>query len=326
VTTEPRLSAKKVAAVVVTHNRERLLTNCLESLLGQTADGFGILVIDNASTDGTRQYVESLADDRIHYHNTGRNLGGAGGFNWGIRQAMADGYSHVWLMDDDAAPEPGAFDALMAADSELDGQYGFLSSATYWTDGEPSLMNLQHTTLVRKLSLDSAPADGRVRVILATFVSLFLPVGIVDELGLPISEFFIWADDWEFTRRISRRYPCYAVLASRVVHHLPSNWPGTLATDVPDRFWRYEYSYRNECYFYRQEGAVGVMAYLARVGLHAVRILRYAKDLRLQRLRLLAESAWGGFQFNPPVEYPTDTPSWEGALQPGLAQAEAATA
>ena len=71
-----------VAAVVVTYNRRQLLNENLTCLLAQSRP-VDIIVIDNASTDGTFESLGELIDSgRINYYNTGSNLGGAGGFFW----------------------------------------------------------------------------------------------------------------------------------------------------------------------------------------------------------------------------------------------------
>ena len=78
---EPKNS---VMAVVVTFNRLDLLKQCVEALRAQTAPCH-ILIVDNASTDGTGQWAASQAG--LSYRSTGSNLGGAGGFNRGMRWA-----------------------------------------------------------------------------------------------------------------------------------------------------------------------------------------------------------------------------------------------
>ena len=78
---------KKCAVVVVTYNRAQLLRENLEALLQQTFSDFDILLIDNASTDGTVDVVRSFSDPRIRYFNTGKNVGGAGGFAIGMEKA-----------------------------------------------------------------------------------------------------------------------------------------------------------------------------------------------------------------------------------------------
>ena len=84
-----------VAAVVVTYNRLELLRQCVEALRAQTTV-CDILIVDNASTDGTAQWLASQPD--LHYRNTGSNLGGAGGFNCGMRWAVEAGYDYVWVI------------------------------------------------------------------------------------------------------------------------------------------------------------------------------------------------------------------------------------
>ena len=91
---------QKVAATVITYNRKALLAECVKALLCQSVS-CDIIIIDNASTDGTGEMVRAIVDPRISYINTGSNLGGAGGFNYGMRKAVEAGYDYGWLMDDD---------------------------------------------------------------------------------------------------------------------------------------------------------------------------------------------------------------------------------
>ena len=142
---------ERIAAIVVTYNRKELLLQCLEHLLAQEGAACDVLVVDNASTDGTCQAVEQLGKDRILYRNTGENLGGAGGFNFGMRWAVEEGYDYLWVMDDDTLPRPDALAQLWAAHERLGGSYGFLSSTVLWTDGELCPMNVQRITPYRDL-------------------------------------------------------------------------------------------------------------------------------------------------------------------------------
>ena len=128
------------AAVVVTHNRIDLLRQCVAQLENQIC-ACDILIVDNASTDGTAQWLESQPD--LHCRNTGANLGGAGGFNLGMRWAVEAGYDYVWVMDDDCLPQPDALEKLLEADRILEGNYGWLSSVALWTDGSECIMNRQ---------------------------------------------------------------------------------------------------------------------------------------------------------------------------------------
>ena len=290
-----------VIAVVVTYNRKELLIKCIECLLNQQHSKTDILVVDNASTDGTREAIDMFIQrEDIIYVNTGENLGGAGGFSFGIEKAVLLGYEYIWLMDDDTLVRNDTLDALMEASNRLNGNYGFLSSVAYWTDGSLCNMNKQRYSIRSKV--DVVPSDVE-EVIMATFVSFFVKATTVKSVGLPIKEFFIWADDLEYSRRISRKMPCYIVPNSTVVHQMGSNNKVGIESEPQDRLWRYNYLYRNEVYLYKREGVKGIMYLLARFALHNIRIILKAKDGKWIKLKTVWKSFFSGFSFNPSITY-----------------------
>lgn len=152
---------KRTAAVIVTYNRKAMLQRCLRALCTQTAGVPELWVIDNASTDGTAELVAQLNLPTMHYYNTGKNLGGAGGFACGIQQAACSGAEYLWIMDDDCLPEPDALQQLLLADAELDGQYGWLSSRALAPDGKDQPMNLQRSTPYKDLASFARAAAAR---------------------------------------------------------------------------------------------------------------------------------------------------------------------
>ena len=87
----------KICAVVVTYNRLELLKLTIEKLLGQNRKLDEVIIINNASTDGTKEFLESLGD-KITYVSLEKNLGGAGGFSEGIRKAYENGHDYFWIM------------------------------------------------------------------------------------------------------------------------------------------------------------------------------------------------------------------------------------
>ncbi|MBE6806732.1 MAG: glycosyltransferase [Ruminococcaceae bacterium] len=289
---------KRTAAVVVTYNRKDYLLRSVHALLGQSVP-VDVLVVDNASTDGTAEALQPLLSDRVQYYNTGSNLGGAGGFQYGTRLAVQAGYDLLWLMDDDCIPERSALEALLKADEELAGNYGFLSGLAYWKDGSLCNMNIQKTGIKSKIEDLSSPL---VPVIMATFVSVLIPSERVREVGLPIKEFFIWSDDLEYTRRLSRKWPCYVVTGSRALHDMKSNDKVNIATDSADRLGRYAYLYRNEVYVYRREGIKGWLYLLPRVCLHLVKVL-LKSDHKWKKMKVILSSFFAGFRFKPAIEY-----------------------
>src|SRR5699024_12562077 len=87
-------SGSKIGVVIVTYNRLKLLSNLLSKLEKQTEKIESILIFDNDSTDGTKEYLEDIGyknftdrekeDKRLYYKND-LNIGGAGGFSKVIR-------------------------------------------------------------------------------------------------------------------------------------------------------------------------------------------------------------------------------------------------
>lgn len=290
----------KIAAVVVTYNRKQLLEESIQSLLKQTYQGLDILVIDNASTDGTEELVSQFTDPRVIYINTGSNLGGAGGFQFGVNQGVERGYDYLWLMDDDSIPQPSALRKLIDF-AQSHSNFGFLSSKVLWKDHSLCKMNIPKKSLKAKLDQFD---DGPQSIIMATFVSFFVSTKVVKQVGLPIKEFFIWADDLEYSRRISRIYPCYFIPDSIVIHKCKSNNGSNIATDSEDRLNRYRYAYRNEVYIYRREGLTGWLYLVLKDGFHVVRVIGKAKSRKKERLQIIWKSAINGLSFHPTIQFP----------------------
>lgn len=293
-----------IAAVVVTYNRKKLLKESIEKLLLSDTK-CDILVIDNHSTDGTEEYIyEYMQRKDIVYLDTGSNLGGAGGFSYGIRKAIEMGYDYVWLMDDDCMVHRDSLTELVKAHNKIVNErkekYGFLSSKVLWKDGQICQMNVQRYPMTKNIQDFSQELQP---VCLASFVSLFVPAEIIRETGLPIKEFFIWSDDWEYTRRISLRYPCFVVTKSEVTHKSASNIGAKIENDSKDRLDRYKYLYRNDVYLYRREGIKGFIYEAGRITAHCLRVIFKSKDSKMDKLKIIIGSTIKGFSFKPEIEF-----------------------
>ena len=294
-------ATNRIAAIVVTYNRLPLLLECIDALKQQTAACFDILVIDNASTDGTEEKLRPFAEQgTIIYKNTGANLGGAGGFNYGIRQAYEMGYDYFWLMDDDTIPTPTALEKLLDVRHALQDDFGFLSSYAKYTDGSICLMNVPF----KEEPESGVMIIGGSRVELierATFVSFFVSRDVVRQIGLPIKEFFIWADDINNCIRINKQKQGFWVLDSVVTHKMASNQESNIVIDNGNRLERYVYDYRNRFFNARMEHKLG--GYFVHVIKRVRRILISSKDRKLLRLKIMFTGMWQGFFFHPAIEY-----------------------
>lgn len=293
--------SKTIAAIIVTYNRKSLLEECLEALSKQTVQVFDIIVVDNASSDGTGDYLKEYGKEHpIVYYNTGANIGGAGGFNYGLRKAYELGYEYYWLMDDDTIPKEDALEKLLEAKEILKDNYGFLNSVARWIDGNLCEMNAPGF-IKEEDHFTGYQSDVLIPIKRATFVSFFVPREIVKKVGLPIKDFFIWSDDTNFCIRIMKYAPGYWVTNSEVIHKMKVNNDTNLVCDASDRLDRYEYDYRNRLYNSRIEHKLG--PFLLHVFKRFVRILITSKDRKSLRIKYMMSGVWKGFFFNPEIEY-----------------------
>lgn len=287
----------EVAAIVVTYNRKELLKECIEKLKEQTYP-LDILVIDNASTDGTGDMF-IYCDKNIHYFNTGSNLGGAGGFNYGMKRAYEMGYDYFWLMDDDTMPTKTALEMFIKKDKILNGKYGFLTSKVLWKDESICTMNIQKITKWKKM----VNFEDEQIIQYASFVSFFMKSTQAKQSGFPYKDFFIWADDWEYSRRISKMEKCYFIPES-IVHHWSNNNVGAniVNSDI-ERMGRFKYMYRNDVVLYRQDGIEGIIYLKIRNAIHIIRILMKGRNVK-QKIKIIKQASIEGKKFHPIIEYP----------------------
>ena len=305
---EHEMNKTDVIAIIVTYNRLELLKRNIASVLSQQNCQCDLLVVDNASTDGTKEYLEIMMreNSRLQCLFLAENTGGAGGFHHGIKTAFANDYRFFWLMDDDTIPNPDCLQQLMKANDAVGGpdSYGFLSSAVFWVDGKACLMNRPKIKKNYYEKLEYLKA-GLVLIEQATFVSLLLPRETILKAGLPIKEYFIWGDDIEYTRRIAvrLRIPSYLVGTSTVVHHMSNNEGSSISKDDIERINRYNYAFRNENHTYRKEGVKGFLYYTGKCTINIFRSIKYAKNHRLKRIGIIVKNYFLGIWFNPRQEY-----------------------
>ena len=215
----------QVAAVVVTYNRKELFAECLTAILNQTRHVDDIVVIDNASTDGTPDVIKAqgyLTHPRFHYLRMKKNLGGAGGFYKGIQYAHQLSTDWLWIMDDDTIPDADCLENLLKAKEELQHErISYLASAIYGLNNE--CMNVP--TLDTRAEVNGYSgwyrhlSAGIMNIRSATFVSILINNDAVSQCGLPCKDYFIWGDDGEYTLRLTTYYGKAYFIGSSVAIH-----------------------------------------------------------------------------------------------------------
>ncbi len=238
--------SENIVAVVVTYNRKQLLAECIAALRQQSLPVDKIMIVDNASTDHTQEYLSEqgipLAGSNLIYLRLATNIGGAGGFHEGLRQAMALGSEWIWVMDDDSIPACDALATLLNKQSEFTAVKPYLlASKVLWTDQTLHSMNIPSLKIDEPELAFYAARHGALSIRSTSFVSMLIHRSLVEKYGYPIKDYFIWNDDYEYSARILRHEFGIAVPDSLVCHktqkkHIP----------VFDSGDRYFYEVRNK--------------------------------------------------------------------------------
>jgi len=173
---------------------------CLASITGQTRKPDCILIVDNASTDGTLDLLQSegwLSRHDVELIALCENTGGAGGFATGLKHATEAGAKWVWMMDDDAEPHLDALEKLL--NRKLDPANLYTSVAVKDHELAWPLIGegaLQEETILHK---DQLPKELEVRY--TPFLGILVSSAMVSHIGLPDAGFFIASDDTDYCYR-----------------------------------------------------------------------------------------------------------------------------
>jgi len=238
-----------VCAVVVTYNRKNLLMECLEALRKQTRPIQGIYLIDNASTDGTPElllekgYISELPPQnlkepwekefnitnltdgnsiKLHYIRMHENTGGAGGFYEGVKRGYEKGYDWLWLMDDDAEPKEDALELLSLYFKNT--EIVSLAGLVVLPDGNIAIYHRGKINLKNIFPLVQIPIDlneyqkQTVEVDMASFVGLLVKKEVINDIGFPKKEFFIYHDDVEYCIRLRSIGKILLIPKSIIIH------------------------------------------------------------------------------------------------------------
>ena len=208
------VKSKTLATVVVTFNRLPKLKATIARLLeSPSSDLAHVVVVNNASTDGTGEWLDGLADPRLLIVHEPVNTGGAGGFSRGMREAV-DRFDPDWIMvtDDDGRPDPDALATFQLLDTSA---YDGVAAAVYFPSGEICEMNRPSRNpfwhlrdFVRKvvqgqrwlyLTPESYTLDAPVPIEMTSFVGFFISRGGVATAGYPDPDLFIYGDDGIYT-------------------------------------------------------------------------------------------------------------------------------
>ncbi len=248
------------AVVVVTYNRLELLKECLKQVENQTVPAQKIIVVDNASTDGTAEYLREYKgkDRRYRIITCVENLGGAGGFEKGIQASTEETADCVLLIDDDAILDMNYMEKIMEAKQRYPDYQAF--AGTVMSEGR--IDTFHRRNIARPgLRLINCPEESYIgknagqpfACDIASFCGMVVDRELVVKAGLPCSEYFIWFDDTEYSMRINRYTRFLVIPDARLDHRTAAEGP-----KHPHRRydWKEYYGIRNRILCVKKHGNV----------------------------------------------------------------------
>jgi rhamnopyranosyl-N-acetylglucosaminyl-diphospho-decaprenol beta-1,3/1,4-galactofuranosyltransferase len=283
-----RITPVSIAAVVVSFNRRHRLEGIVGALRAQTRRVDEIIVVENGSTDGSREFLRGLGPP-VLIVETHRNVGGAGGFALGLAWAMHRGHDLAWLMDDDAEPYAECLERLLEPYGGDTTRYSFTTPQVVDHEGKTGPRN--HPVLSGDYNrLFNAAEHGYLAAASSSFVGPLISVHHARRTHLPLADFFIWHDDGEYTSRLAALAPAVAVPTARIAH-LPEG-AGPMVFDAS----RATVNFRNLVWWYRED-VNSAIAKRVIVRWSASIALSNLKSAGLRRqLRLVGSMIRGTFQ------------------------------
>ena len=239
----------KICAVIVTYNRLDKLKKTLDAYDKQTRTVDKIIVVDNASKEDTKEYLKTWQSSESKTQKVvvtlDTNMGGSGGFYYGMKKAKEIGFDYLFIADDDAYPEESAFEKIENAINK----YHVEALCTRVT--EPKGINLQHRRRTyrkhlrhKEIGYDISNYEKEYfECELFSFVGAVISNKVVEKCGYPNKDYFIWFDDTEYAYRVKENFKILCIPSINVFHDCDESNSGEIS-------WKQYYGFRNtlDCY------------------------------------------------------------------------------
>ena len=215
---------------------------CLETIEAQEYAGVSTLLVDNGSTDDTVEQV-SKKYPQVKIITLPENLGPTGGYNVGFRQALADDFNLIFLVNNDTLLAPDCV-SLLVDEAMTSSDIGLLMPKIYYADDpnriwsvggwenpwnmeveRPGENQIDHGEWEETIDIDDAP-----------FCAVMLTRTLLETVGLPDERYFLYYEDRDFSRRVQEaRFRLRLVPAAHMWHAVSSSSGGS---DSPnERYW-----------------------------------------------------------------------------------------
>jgi len=206
-------------------------------------------------------------------------------------------------MDDDTIPTPTALKSILEKAKVLQYEFSFIGSLVKWSDGK-SICQM-NKPVIHANWIEEYPnfENGLLKIEKSSFVSCFVNLRIAKQVGLPITKFFIYGDDWEYTMRLGTIKSGYLDFESIVLHKMKENVTADAITVPKERISRCYYDFRNTFYIAKKSGVKEILKYPLIYLVWMGKILVKAKKYKIRRMWAITKGFLAGIFFNPKIEY-----------------------
>lgn len=243
-----------IGIVIVTYNRIDKLKVTLEQFSLQTRKPSYIMVVNNASSDGTKEYLNIWSEQLEGYRKIvltmKENTGGSGGFYEGLSKSLDLDAEWIWVSDDDAVPELDAIEI----------SYDFLEKCNHTNQisaicGQvinKGAIDINHRknyipkgiNIKEYLIPEEEYQKDHFELNAFSYVGTIINRDKMKLVGITRKEYFIWWDDTEHSLRLSKVGKIICIPNIRI-HHDVSEGKDTLS-------WKTYYGFRNMTDMYRR--------------------------------------------------------------------------
>lgn len=279
----------KVCSVIVTYgDRFHLLKQVIDACLREGIDK--IIVVDNASVENSRKQLQELEKklDKLEVIYFDENKGSAGGYKAGLKRAYeCEECEYIWLLDDDNEPQKNSLRVLKGfwKKYENDNKEENLCLLSYRPDrvAYKEAIMTQNPNLVlgrknsflgfhiidlpikvarvikRKIGIKTFKENPNIKsgqVSVAPYGGMFFHKKLIDKIGYPKEEYFVYADDHEWSYRITKNGGKIILLLDSLVEDIDTSWNIKSSTQIPfinylfyGTDFRVYYAIRNRTYF-----------------------------------------------------------------------------
>lgn len=241
----------KICSVIVTYNRIDDLKRCINSYNNQVENVDTIIIVNNNSTDKTKEYLEQWKFEKENYNkiviNLEKNLGGSGGFYEGIKYATNNKFDWIWIHDDDAYLEKETIRTLIKKIKENKKEEISAICGEVINNGKIDIMHRRNLKQGKIKLIDEPISEEKYKENFF-YINTFSYVGVaintekIEKVGYTNKDFFIYNDDIDHSYRLSKvgKIICYPAI--KIIHNVNKD-------NLNKTTWKMYYGIRNQLVF-----------------------------------------------------------------------------